>query len=641
MTPVTPIAPMTDRLFERLAVVGAGNMGSGIAQKMATEGFAVVLVDLDDEKVARGLSIIDKTLEEGVSARSSSRTTSPRSARGSAGHPGSPSWPTPISSSKRCSRTSRSRRRLSRARRGLPPGRDARHQHVVVLGHRAGRRDHAPRARARPALLLPPREEPPRRGHRRERHRSGGLSPRLALQEALGKTPIASSDAPGFIVNRYFVPWLNEAVRMLEEGVADIPTIEAARQEGLRRRHGAVRADERHRRADRAPRRDDARAGRSGRCTPRRRSCAPRSTPASRGPSTARPTRRRSTPSAIALRPRACFVAGALVDEGVGTIEDTDIGARVGLRWRRGPFELMNRLGIERARATCVARACRAVGPAGARARSQSRRAPARPFRFELVRSEVADGIATLTINRPDAMNALDEAVVAQLDGASTPRPPTGRRGIVSRAAARRSSPAPTSASSSSNIEAATSSASCAFTQAGQELLRAIETLPPSRSSRALHGLALGGGVELALACDSIVATPQATSRFPETGIGIYPGLGGTQRTPRRIGAGLAQVAGLHRPDARRRRGAGDRPRRRGRAHEQLDDAIAAAIAEGCPARESGRVPGSTKIAGRFFAERRRRAAPGKAADGGDSGLAKAMKRVGARRHRACGSRRS
>ncbi len=56
----------TDRPFERLAVVGAGNMGSGIAQKMATEGFAVTLVDLDDEKVGRGMSIIEKTLTDGV-----------------------------------------------------------------------------------------------------------------------------------------------------------------------------------------------------------------------------------------------------------------------------------------------------------------------------------------------------------------------------------------------------------------------------------------------------------------------------------------------------------------------------------------------------------------------------------------------
>ena len=53
----------------RLAVIGAGNMGSGIAQKMATEGFSVVLVDLDDEKVARGLASIRATLAEGVERR--------------------------------------------------------------------------------------------------------------------------------------------------------------------------------------------------------------------------------------------------------------------------------------------------------------------------------------------------------------------------------------------------------------------------------------------------------------------------------------------------------------------------------------------------------------------------------------------
>src|SRR5439155_15270789 len=52
--------------FRTLAVLGAGNMGSGIAQKMATEGFDVVLVDVDDKKVARGVSTIERTLREAV-----------------------------------------------------------------------------------------------------------------------------------------------------------------------------------------------------------------------------------------------------------------------------------------------------------------------------------------------------------------------------------------------------------------------------------------------------------------------------------------------------------------------------------------------------------------------------------------------
>src|SRR4030095_7456558 len=47
------------------------------------------------------------------------------------------------------------------------------------------------------------------------------------VQEMMGKTPIHSADASGFIVNRYFVPWLNEAVRLHDAGTANIATIAA------------------------------------------------------------------------------------------------------------------------------------------------------------------------------------------------------------------------------------------------------------------------------------------------------------------------------------------------------------------------------------------------------------------------------
>ena len=56
-----------------------------------------------------------------------------------------------------------------------------------------------------------------------------------------------------------------------------------------------------------------------------------------------------------------------------------------------------------------------------------------------------------------------------------------------------------------------------------------------------VHGPALGGGLELALACHRILVAPQAALGLPETGLGLYPGLGGTQRTPRKLGVGLAK----------------------------------------------------------------------------------------------------
>jgi len=78
------------------------------------------------------------------------------------------------------------------------------------------------------------------------------------------------------------------------------------------------------------------------------------------------------------------------------------------------------------------------------------------------------------------------------------------------------------------------------FTRAAHELLAHIED--SSKNVVAwVRGAAYGAGLELALACDRIVAAPNARFALPETGLGIYPGMGGTQRTPRRIGVGLAK----------------------------------------------------------------------------------------------------
>jgi enoyl-CoA hydratase/carnithine racemase len=56
----------------------------------------------------------------------------------------------------------------------------------------------------------------------------------------------------------------------------------------------------------------------------------------------------------------------------------------------------------------------------------------------------------------------------------------------------------------------------------------------------AIHGFCLGGGLELALACDVRIATPDAQFGFPEVNLGLLPGGGGTQRAPRLVGAGRA-----------------------------------------------------------------------------------------------------
>ena len=77
----------------------------------------------------------------------------------------------------------------------------------------------------------------------------------------------------------------------------------------------------------------------------------------------------------------------------------------------------------------------------------------------------------------------------------------------------------------------------------------------------AIEGNALGGGLELALACDIRVASERAKLGLPEVRLAVTPGAGGTQRLPRVVGAGARQGADPDRPGPRRRRGARDRPR--------------------------------------------------------------------------------
>ena len=74
----------------------------------------------------------------------------------------------------------------------------------------------------------------------------------------------------------------------------------------------------------------------------------------------------------------------------------------------------------------------------------------------------------------------------------------------------------------------------------GQAATLALERLPMPVIA-AVHGVCLGGGCELALACDFILASPEATFGQPEVNLGVMPGWGGTQRLPRRIGAAQAR----------------------------------------------------------------------------------------------------
>ena len=164
------------------------------------------------------------------------------------------------------------------------------------------------------------------------------------------------------------------------------------------------------------------------------------------------------------------------------------------------------------------------------------------PFRFKLVETSVEDRVATLTINRPDKLNALNEEVVAQLEAAFEEQSRSAAvDGIVITGRGKAFVAGADVPWFVNRLDAKRTSDIVTFTRRGHELLRKFAKSPKVVIAK-VDGLSLGGGSELALACDWIVGTKRASFGFPETGIGIYPGLGGTQRLARRIGVPLAKA---------------------------------------------------------------------------------------------------
>lgn len=156
---------------------------------------------------------------------------------------------------------------------------------------------------------------------------------------------------------------------------------------------------------------------------------------------------------------------------------------------------------------------------------------------LRFVRVEHEFHVSTVTINRPDKLNALDADVLADLEAAiAQVRERTDTRCAVLTGEGRAFVAGADIASmrSMSDAEART------FADRGHALMASIEALSFPVIA-AVNGFALGGGAELALACDFIHASEKAKFGLPEVGLGVIPGFGGTQRLVRRIPLAIAR----------------------------------------------------------------------------------------------------
>lgn len=520
-----------------VGVVGAGTMGSALAQKFAQEGFDVILVDRTMAFVERGLEGIGRTLAQGVERRVFSATAAEATR---ARITGSES----LEDLALCDLVveaiyedfAAKCELLAALGRILSPdaivATNTSSFSVTELAHAIAHPErfcglhyfyHA--AKNRLVEIIPG-----------ERTSPVTLRAVARFAASTGKDPITCRDRHGFAVNRFFVPWLNEAARLLQEGVAPTSAIDAVCAEvfgvgmgpfALMNATGVPIAYHSQRTLERLGTlyavadvlRDQAESGR------------PWPIDASATVSVTEPAEHRIRERMLGV---VFLVSCQILDEEICTPVELDRGARIGLQWRRGPIAMMRALGRQE-----VERLMRTVATRYQTPFPHSIGMVFEPLEYVMLRR--AGHTAIITITRPESLNALDAEIVEQLGARFDEAERIESCDTIVITGTGKAFVAGADISMFlENIRAGTIDRIVEFTARTQAIFDRIDR-SPKHVVAVLNGMTLGGGLELSLCADTIVALPSAVMAFPETGIGIYPGLGGTQRTQRRVGKGLTK----------------------------------------------------------------------------------------------------
>lgn len=526
--------------MKKIGIIGAGNMGSGIVQKTAQEGLSVVMVDIKPEFVEKGLNNIKATLQEAVDRK----IMKPEKVDEILGRI---HGTTDIAETKDCDLVIEAVFEDMAVKKDLFKRLDEACEPKTILATNtssfsveelADATNRPDRfvglhffyhpAKNRLLEIIP--------GAKTSQETTSASK---KYSQLTGKTDILVQDAPGFAVNRFFVPWLNEATRLLEEDIANIPTIDKAAKDALGigmgpfelmnvtgipiALHSATTLGDKLG-AFYAPSAKLKEQVDSGELWSLEGDV------------------QEDKIQAVADRLQAVvfYVAASLFQEGVSDVADTDLGAKVGLRWRRGPFEIMNRVGIEKAY-ELVENLLKAWPTLEIPEILALQKSKGEPWDIRYVKYTKDGDVGRVTISRPDAMNALNETVVKQLEEAfdqAEADPDT--KAVILDAAGKAFVAGADIGFFIQCIKSNRLDDNVAFTSYGQQVLQKIDNSKKLVVAK-MEGMALGGGLEYALSADVIVATPKVIMGFPETGIGIYPGLGGTQRPSRYVGKELAK----------------------------------------------------------------------------------------------------
>jgi enoyl-CoA hydratase/3-hydroxyacyl-CoA dehydrogenase len=519
-----------------VGVVGAGTMGSALAQKFAQEGFKVILADREMKFVEKGLNGIKSMLNEGLEKK----VFTPEQINNFLANL---TGTEKLSDLKSCDiiieaiyEDIKAKSELFKTLSELVPG------STIIATNTSSFSVTALAA----AVKNPERFLGLHYFFHAAKNRLVEIIPgektsketlKIAYKFAVlsGKDPIYTRDAYGFAINRFFVPWLNESVKLLQEGIGTIEAIDSVCMKTFGIGMGPF-----------------ALMNATG---------VPIALHAQRtleffGPSykvanlLEQQVERKESwiigdMSAVVVDSEmekkisermlgvVFFVCSQLLEEKVCSAIDMNKGAKIGLKWRRGPVDLMRQYGEEEV-IRLVKKYCGVFNERVPKVISTT-------WKMEYVLLEKEGDRAIITMNRPEDMNSLNEEVMTMLDEKFTDAENDAAVKTIFITGTGKAFVAGADIKFFvRHMKNKTLDKIVEFTTYGQKVFQKIDK-SEKKVVAILNGMALGGGVEFALCADVILSVSKATLAFPETGIGIYPGLGGTQRTIPRVGKGLAK----------------------------------------------------------------------------------------------------
>jgi enoyl-CoA hydratase/3-hydroxyacyl-CoA dehydrogenase len=352
------------------------------------------------------------------------------------------------------------------------------------------------------------------------------------LQKNINKIVIFSKDSSGFIVNRFFVPWLNEAMKILEENKANINTIDEACREffgismgpfELMNVTGPIIAYDS--------------------CLSLQKSFGNFYKPSEIILPIIEKKQKWQLNGHIEedkkfyIAQRMLFTVGSIAEkmvnvEKICSFADIDLGACVGLAWKNGVFSMLNKnlYNFENTYKNTEYTENFLYHITNKT-----------PFPNTSVNYEIKHNLGIITFNKPQSLNALDEELFIGLQEAFiTASQDKNITSIILKGNSKAFMAGADLAFFYKNIQANTLENIINFTAQVSSFFTSIENCQKPVIAL-VEGLALGGGLELALCCKHIIATPTAKLGFPETSLGIYPGLGGTQRSVKKLGLDKAR----------------------------------------------------------------------------------------------------